>query len=456
MAMLDEVLLGKYKVTRLLDQGGMSDIYLARQLDGRRDVVIKVLQKQLLAQPNTRDSFRREIHIMSRFQHPHAVAYYDSDANDRRGPILVMEYLRGVDLNLLIQKQGRMAPERAGRILAQLCDVLQSAHDAGIVHRDLKPGNLMILQPGTPQETVKLMDFGLAKMTSMLYIAANDVFDYSLPPTAGTPEYICPEQVRTGDMDSRGDLYSVGVILFEMLTGRRPFDGSAQDLLRAHFQQEPPSFAAMGLPVGLVTPGVEKVVRSCLAKNPDDRPKSALELATRYEQALGKRIDIRRMASPTPAAAKSSSHSGIRPVVGLKRTPDPVPPAAADDTGAFRHTVEMSMPESMALLKLKGFIFDLGGNVIESEPGRIRVRVPDPQPEGKAPGGLFSRLTALQVAEPQTASELELRMERRDPKQPGRLTVTLVMRPGSGGASPDWERRCQKIGRDLQAYIMGR
>jgi eukaryotic-like serine/threonine-protein kinase len=151
----------------------------------------------------------------------------------------------------------------------------------------------------------------------------------------------------------------------------------------------------------------------------------------------------------------SSTRSGIRPAANQQTTAAPVSLAVAEEPNAYMHTVEASMPESMAMIKLKGFIFDLGGSVIESEPGMIRVRVPDPQPEAKPKSGLFSWINGTQAAT-RTASELELRMERRDPSQPSRLTVTLVMRPGAGGATPDWETRCKKIGRDLQSYIMGR
>src|SRR5437588_589171 len=174
--MLGQVILGKYKVIRLLDEGGMSKVYLGRQMDQNRDVVIKVLK---------------------------------------------------------------------------------AAHRSGIVHRDIKPGNLMILHPGTSQETLKLMDFGLARMASLLFISADEVSDWTLPGASGTPEYISPEQVRGQDMDSRGDLYSVGVVLFEMLTGRRPFEhSSVEGLLLAHAEQVPPSFAELGL-VDRVSPAIE-------------------------------------------------------------------------------------------------------------------------------------------------------------------------------------------------------
>src|SRR5262249_6346452 len=161
-----------------------------------------------------------------------AVGYYDSVSRGPHGPVLVMEYLRGVDLATLLQREGRFTAERTGRILVQLCDVLQSAHESGVGHRDLKPGNVMVLHPATQTETGKLMDFGLAKMTSLLYISPEDLVDFNLPPASGTPEYISPEMVRGIDMDGRGDLYSLGVMLFEMLAGRRPFThGSIEKLM---------------------------------------------------------------------------------------------------------------------------------------------------------------------------------------------------------------------------------
>jgi serine/threonine-protein kinase len=454
--MIGQVVLGKYKVTRPLDRGGMSKIYLARQLDQSRDVVVKVLQEQHLAQPKTREHFRREIYIMSRFRHPNAVTYFDSSVKEAGGPVLVMEYLRGVDLHGLLQREGRLAPDRVGRLLAQLCDVLQAAHDTGIVHRDVKPGNLMVLNPGTPQETIKLMDFGLAKMSSLLYISPDDLVDFSLPAAAGTPEYISPEQVRGEDMDSRGDLYSVGVILFELLTGRRPFLHPDVDrLLLSHVHDQPPTFASAG--VTDVPPGVEKVVRRCLEKFPDDRPKSATELAQFYEQALGRRINVvRRPASTPPALPRPNSAPGTpprpfpaKPVLDA-RGPSTPPPSSG---GGIRHTVEAVMPEAMAMVKLKGFIFDLGGEVVESVPGMIKVRVPEPQTQKG--GGLFGWMKGERTAAP-PATEIEVHMERRDPSQPSQLTITLVMRPGMRMISTEWHTRCKKIGMDLQAYLMGR
>ena len=437
--MLGQLMLGKYRVARQIDQGGMSKIYLARQTSPARDVVVKVLEDSLRSQSKAVEHFKREIYIMSRFQHPHSVAVFDSTTADAAGPVLVMEHLRGCDLNALIHRDGRFAPERVGRLLGQLCDVLQAAHETGIVHRDIKPGNVMILHPGTSLETVKLMDYGLAKMTTLLYFAAGDLVDFSLPAASGTPEYISPEMVRGNDLDGRGDLYSVGVMLYEMLAGRRPFlNKSVEGLMLAHADDPPPSFAEIGLP-GLVPPAVEAVVMNCLAKYPEDRPKNAWELAQAYEKALGRRVLPARAGTAT--SSPSSGKSGVAPAIR--------PPV---DRNAVRHAIEATMPESMAMIKLKGFVNDLGCELVESVPGLIKVRLP----ERREKKSLFGWMSGRSVAEAVRATGIELHMERRDPGQSSKLTITLVMRPEGGPATPAWKDQCDLIARDLRAYLMGR
>jgi serine/threonine-protein kinase len=448
--MLGQLVLGKYRVSKLLDEGGMSKIYLARQTEPARDVVVKVLKEPLRTQSKVVEHFRREIHITTRFQHPHAVACYDFSTTDPAGPLMVLEYLRGIDLNLLLQREGRFTPERAGRLLVQLCDVLQAAHNECIVHRDIKPGNLMILHPDTPQETLKLMDFGLAKMEAMLYISPEELVNFHLPAASGTPEYISPEMVRGNEMDGRSDLYSVGVVLYEMLAGRRPFVKSdVNSLMLAHAHEIPPLFSDLGLR-DTVPRAIESVVMNCLAKYPDLRPSSAYELALAYENALGRRLMVPR--------------SGVVPRVNLGSDVRPAVPATtqvrATDTRTveritIRQSVEATMPEAMAMIKLKGFIYDLGGEVVESVPGRIKVRLVDKPP--KQPSGLLAVFGRKSAAVPRLhLLDLELHMERRDPTQSSRLTITLVMHPGDALPAPEWRSRCGQISRDLQAYLMGR
>jgi serine/threonine-protein kinase len=451
--MQGHVFLGKYTVTRQLDEGGMSKIFLAHQTNPSRDVVVKLLKEHLRVRHKALEHFRREIHITSRFQHPNAVAYYDSIPNDPMGPVLIMEYLRGTDLAMLMYRQGKFAADRVGRIVAQLCSVLDKAHHQGIVHRDVKPGNLMIVHPGTPQETVKLMDFGLAKMSSMLYISPEDVLGRDTPVASGTPEYMAPEQIRSNDIDGRADIYSVGIIMYEMLAGKRPFEStSSTELMRCHLKDDPPTFRDQGM--GDEIPiAIEEVVRNCLAKSPDDRPRTAEELALQYEQALGKRINPIRSTPGLAMGASPGAASNGRPPPGSP------PTKRLTIRNVLQHTVEAVMPESMAMIKLKGFIHDLGGEVIESVPGMIKVRLGSSTPEKKKSGlfGWLDKGGAKQgVMDPTSTAVLELRMERWDPSQPNNLTITLVIQPGKGLVTTEWQNRCKKIGMDLKAYLMGR
>jgi serine/threonine-protein kinase len=468
--MIGQTVLGKYLVTRKLDHGGMCDIFLARQKDRGREVAVKVLQDALLKEAKAVEHFRREIFIMARFTHPHAVTYFDSGQAGKAGPVLVMEYLRGLDLNSVISREVRFTPERAGRMLVQLCEVLQAAHTAGVVHRDLKLGNIMVLNQGTLQESYKLMDFGLAKMTSLLYIPADELDSYVPPTTSGTPEYISPEQIRGNDGDVRSDLYSVGVMLFELLTGRLPFVHSDLDqLLDAHLDEQPPTFGSI-LQGNHIPPAIEQVVQQCLSKDPRERPQSAMELADLFGQALGRPVTLIRRPSAR-AGESSGTHrilSTTPPAAGGgadTNTPGPGGSSRGIETAADRHAVrrsfEASMPDAMAMVKLKGFIHDLGGEVLESVPGVIRVRLGG-KPKNKPKGllGWFGGSNELSFGKPMCVvaapTDLEMLMERRNANEPNVLTISIIMRCRGGAITPEWRNNCQQIGRDLQAYLMGR
>src|SRR5262249_33104365 len=216
--------------------------------------------------PKFSERFQRETLLMARFQHPYAVTLYDASLNDPQGPCIIMEYIRGITLDTLLHRCGRLTPTRCGRLLRQICEGLQAAHSEGISHRDLKPANLRVVDPDTPYEKIKVMDFGLAKLVSG---GEPSQGSGSGPEFAiGTPGYMCPEQARGEEMDHRGDLYSVGVILFELLTGRLPFAGkSTMDVLLAHATEEPPSFGRVAAAAG-VPREVEAAVRTCRAKGP--------------------------------------------------------------------------------------------------------------------------------------------------------------------------------------------
>src|SRR5690349_2357161 len=302
--MVGRVFLNRYEAIRLLGEGGMGRVYLAKQSDLGRQVVVKVMHDHIAADNKFRDRFQRETLLMARFQHPNAVTLYDASLNDPAGPCIVMEYVKGTNLEALLARNGRMSAPRVGRIITQLCEVLQAAHDEGMIHRDLKPANLMILDPDTPRERIKVMDFGLAKLVEEAY--ARKVTDTNIDFAVGTPGYICPEQVRGESMDHRGDIYSVGVMMYELLTGQLPFQGaSSMDVLLAHATEAPPAFAELGLG-GWVPRAIEELVHDCLAKDPDDRPQSTRDLADRFERGIA------------AAQAKADSRA---PMPGLQDAP---------------------------------------------------------------------------------------------------------------------------------------
>src|SRR4029077_5546416 len=159
--MQGRVYLGRYQATRLLGEGGMGRVYLARQLDLGRQVVVKIMHDHVAADEKLHERFQRETLLMAPFQHPYAVTLYDASLDDPQGPCIIMEYIRGINLDSLLVKNGRLGPGRVGRLLGQLCEVLQAAHTEGIIHRDINPSNLMIVDPDTPYEKIKVMDFGL-------------------------------------------------------------------------------------------------------------------------------------------------------------------------------------------------------------------------------------------------------------------------------------------------------
>jgi serine/threonine-protein kinase len=439
--MVGRVFLGRYEAVRLLGEGGMGKVYLARQLDLQRQVVVKVMHEHLASDPKFSERFQREMLLMARFQHPYAVALYDASVNDPQGPCIVMEYIRGVTLDTLLQRNNRLTPQRAGRLIGQLCEVLQAAHGEGIIHRDLKPANLMIVDPDTPYEIMKVMDFGLAKLLDP------DVFkkvsmtgtDFAI----GTPGYMCPEQARGDEMDHRGDLYSVGVILYEMLCGRLPFSGrETMDVMLAHATEPPPPFANMGAG-DWVPPAIEAVVMQCLAKWPGERPASARELAERYETALAHEEAVHDAALPL----------GHPRGPDLPTTPIPIRRAVAvAEPEAVVLQLDAWMPERIATYKLRGFVQDAGGEVLESVPGRIRVRL-------GARGSVYAargRSSWLNLGRRASLIELELQLERSDPARDSQLHITVLMRPVDiRNPDEEWRDRCTQIFCDLRGYLMG-
>lgn len=429
--MSQRVFLGRFEAKRLLGEGGMGRVYLAREYNPDRYVVVKQMHEHLSDDPKFRERFERETWTMARLNHPHVVKLVEASFDEPSGPCIVMEYIRGTRLDELLKQNRKFAPARAVRLMMQLCDILAVAHDLNIVHRDLKPSNLMVVDPDSRDEQIKVMDFGLAKIVHGEEFTS-EVTDPSIEFALGTPAYMSPEQARGENVDHRADLYSVGVITFELLSGELPFSASSNmDMILAHATETPRSFSDLGLR-SWVPRALEHVVMTCLEKNPIDRPQSARELADRFESALA-------YPDEEPLARTPIGKLLIGPAV--------------IDPDALVFTIEAWMPQRVALVKIRGFVHDLGGDVIESAPGLIRVRV---ETRGTGWRNGFSILGRTTAARSRTL-DMELRLQAGPAENPNQLRVTALFHPNSrvNLNDPIWREQCASLYCELRAYLIG-
>ncbi len=441
--MIGRQFLNRYEVLRLLGEGGMGRVYLAQQTDLNRQVVIKVMNDSVASDKKFLDRFEREMQLMARFQHPYVVTLYDASLSDPSGPCIVMEYVRGNTLDQLLTANNRLPAARVGRLVGQLCEALQAAHDEGIIHRDLKPSNIMVVEPDSPRERIKVMDFGLAKMLHDDVPGIKKVSDTGMDFAVGTPGYICPEQVRGDPVDHRGDLYSVGVIAFELLTGRLPFLGpNPMDMVLAHANDEPPHFAQLNVEVH---PEIENLVFACLAKNPEGRPQSAAALAELLDLALLRITEADKGNLDGELQIPDDPNPQPRPFEDMAEAP-------ADDPNALEFNLEAWMPKKIALLKLRGFVDDNGGEVLESTHGMIRVRF-ESMGMAERPTG---PLRWLRLGRRRDSVFLDLKMTSHAAKQ-NLLQIQARFRTENGAAAtgPDWRRSCVLRFIDLRSYLIG-
>jgi serine/threonine protein kinase len=446
--MVGSTALGKYRLLRALGSGSNAEVFLAEPISHPQyRVVVKRIHDHVVTSPKFRQLFEAEVRSMANFDHPYAVGLIEASLDDPIGPCLVMEYVPGVTLEDLIVKHRRLEPQRVAILLGYFCHALQAAHDTGIVHRDLKPSNLMVMNPGTPKESLKVMDFGFAGFAAKPHIQLAELTGHGPIYAIGTPGYVSPEMIRGDRVDGRSDLYSVGVILFEALTGRLPFNYQTQDrLLAAHIKEPPPRFNKIGF--GSLGPVIEGVVQLALAKYPNERQQSARELADGFSRAMG--ADLWAMTAPV----------GWEPTAPPPVVPEPArEPAQPTEPFHVTREFEAHMPERLAAAKLRGFVEDFGGQVLASEPGVIRMRlgVPAGYKELQEGSGIFGWFAARRPSVPRGHEpiEVELQLEKPDPNQP-RLYVVAAFRPLKDYPPKDpssWESRCDKLNNALRQYL---
>src|SRR6202049_1880957 len=270
MAILPGLRLGPYEVLSAIGAGGMGEVYRAKNTRLDRTVAIKVLPAHLADSSELRERFEREARTIASLNHPHICTLHDIGHQDGTD-YLVMEYVEGETLEQRLRK-GPLPLEQALQYAIEIADALDKAHRKGVTHRDLKPGNIMLTKSGT-----KLLDFGLAKLTQEVAPAANPL---SQLPTAthaitaqgtilGTLQYMAPEQLEGREVDARTDIFAFGVVVYEMATGKRAFEGKSQASVIAKILEiDPPPISSLQ---PMTPPALDRVVKRCLAKEPDDR-----------------------------------------------------------------------------------------------------------------------------------------------------------------------------------------
>ncbi|MEK6408678.1 MAG: protein kinase [Acidobacteriota bacterium] len=270
----------KYRLEEKIGEGGMGTVYKATHVQMENSVAVKILHPHLASDNNAVERFRREARSAAQIRHRNAVAVTDFGVTRDAGiAYLVMEFLEGEDLRQKIKQKRRLDLEETLSILSQTCSAVSAAHLRGIIHRDLKPDNIWLTKTEKEVEHVKVLDFGIAKLK-----ASTDAVSLTQGAIIGTPYYMSPEQCRGEELDSGSDVYSLGVILYEMLTGRVPFDGSNPlAVVLKHNTEHPRSLRELRPDI---PEQVERVVLRALEKKREDRQTSAVQLAQEFEAAL--------------------------------------------------------------------------------------------------------------------------------------------------------------------------
>lgn len=278
--------LGQYTIGQKIGEGGMGTVYKARHALLRRPTAIKLLKSEG-AQPDELARFEKEVQLTSELTHPNTIAVYDYGRSPDGVFYYAMEYLDGIDLELLVAEHGAIPEERVVHILRQVCGALAEAHDRGLIHRDIKPSNVILCCRGGIADVAKVLDFGLVKEMA----ADEDDEDHSK--ISGTPAYLSPESIASPDaVTPLSDIYALGAVAYFLLTGELVFPGkNLVQLCYKHLHEAPVSPSARG--DAEISPDIEKLVMACLEKDPADRPASAkalgeelsrLDCATRWTQ----------------------------------------------------------------------------------------------------------------------------------------------------------------------------
>ncbi|HYY43601.1 MAG TPA: protein kinase [Actinomycetota bacterium] len=353
------ILAGRYRLEERLAIGGMGAVWIGRDETLSRRVAVKLLREEYAHNPSFIERFRREARAAAALAHPNIAAVYDYGQDDG-ARFIVMELAAGRDLAQLLREEGALNPERAARIAIQILEALDHAHGAGVVHRDVKPGNVIV----SDRDHVKVTDFGIARAAGEDTLTATGAF-------MGSAHYIAPEQAQGGPTTPRTDIYSAGVVLYEMLTGAPPFAGeSPLQIAMRHATDEVPPPSRANSRVG---PELDAIVARATAKDPEERYESAAKMAAAIRDSVS--------SAPAPAARSAGAGAGAAAVgATLPLEEDAtrvVPPETAAAGGTPARRLGGVMAAMIALLGLAAGAILLYG-LLRSEGGGSRSAPPAP------------------------------------------------------------------------------
>ncbi|MCL2447724.1 MAG: serine/threonine protein kinase [Polyangiaceae bacterium] len=368
-----DILNGQFQILQKVGSGGMGAVYKALQPEMNRMVGVKILHPKLANRKDLVSRFRREARALSQLTHPNTVKVFLYGELEDGSLYIIMEFLEGKNLNQTVRADGPFAVERALPILVQVCGALDEAHRAGIIHRDLKPENIFLVQSGALHDFPKVLDFGLAKVGerqmrpgSVILTQEGMVF--------GTPEFMSPEQAQGKALTSASDLYSLAVILYEVLTGRLPFDAkSAMDFIQLHVTGKPVPLNQR-VPGRTFPPLLEAIVARALAKKPEERFESASAFADAIQSVL-------RGATALPPSIAARSQEPLAPA----------PPATAALHSA------LTAPPRKASTASAGTV-PMGVPALAIDPGSVRASPRALSPLAGAPRSSVALLIGVAVA----------------------------------------------------------
>jgi eukaryotic-like serine/threonine-protein kinase len=356
--LIGRVINERFRISALIARGGMGKVYRAEQAPLGRVCALKVLNPNYAGDqdPEFHKRFFLEASIASKLTHPNTVTIFDYGRTEDDVYYMAMEYLQGDTLHRAIREAGHFPEERAAHVARQICRALREAHSLGVIHRDLKPANIFLVEHGDETDFVKILDFGLVKNVGEN--KGEDLTQTGL--FMGSPKYMAPEQIRGDRVDARTDIYALGIILYEMIAGKVPFDRpNSVNILMAHVNEEAPPLRQMN-PNTQVSPAFEEVIARCMAKDPDQRFSSMDEVLAAlkrygggaFTQTINGTGEFRALAA-SGSAPRGMSDTGSGPSFDLPPAPlsgsgSMSAPGSVVGSGSIAIPVELAPPATFS------------------------------------------------------------------------------------------------------------